>query len=404
LTPVATAAASCVALGGKRIVVDAWGMRAYFRRATPVLRFSRRPTEAATLDGRAAMSTQNLNRRSCLRIAAGGCTVALLPMASVWARGQHGSAAHGVAGVDTMYSMVYATMKLGFFAAEGLDVEHINSQSGPRAKQMLAAGQVLIATAGINDSVALSLAGKPSTVVFSLDRRVPLANILVHKDNLGPGKLQTVADLAGKTIAVTQPQSTTWLMAMYLADRFGIQDKLTIRGLGDSMTMLGAVKSKQVDATIATLSMMDAAVQEGWGAALFDVTDEATWKQVFGGDVPGLGCYVLSALMDQRGPAIQAFVNAMVMGSDWVRARSPEALVELIGADYLSGLPQHAVLRAVASYKKSLWNFSNVLDKAGYDRLMAIMGDGRQFSHEELRRVPYDKAVDMRFVRHARHL
>jgi NitT/TauT family transport system substrate-binding protein len=317
-----------------------------------------------------------------LRIGAGGCAIAMLPASSVWARGQHGSAAHGVAGVDAMYSMLYATMKLGFFAAEGLDVEHINSQSGPRSKQMLAAGQVLIATSGINDSVALSLAGKPSTVVFSLDRRVPLANILVHKDNLGPGRLQTVADLAGKTIAVTQPQSTTWLMAIYLAERFGIKDKVTVRGLGDSMTMLGAVKSKQVDATIATMSMIDAAIQ---------------------GDVPGLGCYVLSESIDTRGAAIQAFVSAMVKGSDWIHANSPEAIGELICADYLSGMPKHAVLRAAASYQKSLWNYSNVLDKPGYDRLMAIMGNGRQFSNEELRRVPYETAVDMSFVRRARH-
>ena len=328
----------------------------------------------------------------------------MLPASSVWARGQYGSAAHGVAGVDTMYSMVYAAMKLGFFALEGLDVEQINSQSGPRSKQMLAAGQVLIATTGVNDSVALTLAGKASSVVFSLDRRVPLANILVHKDNLGPGRLQTVADLAGKTIAVTQPQSTAWLMAIYLADRFGIKDKVTVRGLGDTMTMLGAVKSKQVDATIATLSMVDAAVQEGWGAPLFDVTDEGAWNQVFGGDVPGLGCYVLSESIDKRGAAIQAFVNALVKGSDWVRANTPEAIVELVYADYLSGLPKHAVLRAAASYKRSLWNYSNVLDKPGYDRLMAIMGDGRQFSNEELRRVPYEKAVDMSFVRKARRV
>ena len=50
---------------------------------------------------------------------------------------------------------------------------------------MLAAGQLFITTTGVNDSVALSLAGKPSTVVFSLDRRVPFASILVHKDNFG---------------------------------------------------------------------------------------------------------------------------------------------------------------------------------------------------------------------------
>ena len=312
--------------------------------------------------------------------------------------------AHGVAGIDAQYAMIYAAMKLGCFGAEGLEVEHINSQSGPRSKQMLAAGQLLITTTGVNDSVALSLAGKPSTVVFSLDRRVPLANILVRRDNLGPGKLQTVTDLAGKTIAVTQPQSTTWLMAIYIADRFGIKDKITVRGLGDTMTMLGAVKSKQVDATIATLSMIDAAMQEGWGATLFDVTDERAWNQVFGGDVPGLGCYVLSESIDKRGPAIQAFVNALVKGSDWVKANSPEAIVELIYDDYLSGFPKHAALRAVASYKNSLWNYSNVVEKSSYARLMAIMGDGRQFSNAELKRVPYEEAVDMSFVRKARRI
>lgn len=350
------------------------------------------------------MSTQHLDRRSYLRIAAGSCAVAMLLASSVWARGRHGSAAHGVAGVDTMYAMVYAAMKLGCFAAEGLDVEHINAQSGPRSKQMLAARQVLIATTGINDSVALSLAGKASTVVFSLDRRVPLANILVHKDNLGPGKLQTVADLAGKTIAVTQPQSTAWLMAIYLADHFGIKDRVTVRGFGDTLTMLGAVKSKQVDATIATLSMVDAAVQEGWGAPLFDVTDDAAWNQAFGGDVPSLGCYVLSNSIDRHGAAIQAFVNALVKGSDWVRAHTPEAVVELVYADFLSGFPKHAVLRAATSYKNSLWNYTNALEPSGYARLMAVMGDGRQFSNEELRRVPYEKAVDMSFVRNARRI
>ena len=327
--------------------------------------------------------------------------VALLPAPSVWAQPRHGRVAYGVAGVDTQYSKIYAALKLGYFAAEGLEVDYINSQSGPRSKQMLAAGQLFITTTGVNDAVALTLAGKPSTVVFSLDRRVPLANILVHKDNLGPGKLQTVADLAGKSIAVTQPQSTTWLMAIYIADRFGIKDKVTIRGLGDYVTMLGALKSKQVDATIATLSMIDAAKQEGWGAPLFDVTDEASWNQVFGGDVPGLCCYVLSESIPKRSPAIQAFVNALVKGSAWVKASSPEAIVELVYADHLSGIPKQAVLRAAASYKSGLWNYGNVLDKSSYDRLMGIMGGGRQFSDEELKNVPYEKSVDMSFVRKA---
>jgi sulfonate transport system substrate-binding protein len=308
-------------------------------------------------------NTHTYDRRSFLGISAGGTLLATVPSAAVWAQARHGKIDYGVASIDALYSAIYVTLKQGYFANEGLDVNYINSQSGPRSKQMLAAGQLFITTTGVNDSVALSLAGKPSTVVFSLDRRVPFANILVHKDNLGPGKLQK---------------------------------------LGDFVTMLGAVKSKQVDATIATISMIDAAKQEGWGATLFDVTDEKTWNETFGGDVPGVGCYVLSESIEKRGPAIQAFVNAMVKGSDWVKANPPEAIVDLIYQDYLSGFPKEAALRAVRIYKDSLWNYSNVLDKATYDRLVRIMGDGRQFSNEELKGVPYEKAVDMSYVRKAR--
>jgi NitT/TauT family transport system substrate-binding protein len=350
------------------------------------------------------MQSQNFDRRSFIQISMSGAVLATLPASSIWAQPRHGRIEYGVASIDALYSAIYVTLKQGHFAAEGLDVNYINSQSGPRSKQMLAAGQLFITTTGVNDSVALSLAGKPSTVVFSLDRRVPFANILVHKDNFGPGKLQKVADLSGKSIAVTQPQAATWLMAIYIADRAGVKDKVNVRGLGDFVTMLGAVKSKQVDATIATISMIDAAKQEGWGATLFDVTDEKTWNEVFGGDVPGVGCYVLSESLQKRGPAIQAFVNAMAKGSDWVKANSPEAIVDLIYQDYLSGFPKEAALRAVRIYKDSLWNYTNVLDKSTYERLVRIMGDGRQFSNEELKAVPYEKAVDMSYVRTARRI
>jgi NitT/TauT family transport system substrate-binding protein len=350
-------------------------------------------------------ATRGIDRRSFIRIAAGGAALIAVPAAPVWAQAaRHGKMEYGVASIDSLYSAIYVTLKQGYFATEGLDVSYINSQSGPRSKQMLAAGQLFITTTGVNDSVALSLAGKASTVVFSLDRRVPFANILVHKDNFGPGKLQAVKDLAGKSIAVTQPQAATWLMAIYIADRAGIKDKVTVRGLGDFVTMLGAVKSKQVEATIATISMIDAAKQEGWGVPLFDVTDEKTWNETFGGDVPGVGCYVLSENIAKRAPAIQAFVNAMVKGQDWVKANSTEKIVDLIYQDYLSGFPREAVVRAVNVYKGSLWNYTNVLPKETYDRLIRIMGDGRQFSNEELKAVPYEKSVDMSFVRKARNL
>src|SRR5687767_4126114 len=99
-----------------------------------------------------------VDRRTFVRIAAGGLTLATLPASPLWAQAaRHGSMEYGIASIDSLYAAAYVTIKQGFFAAEGLNVTYLNSQSGPRSKQMLAAGQLFITTTGVNDSVALSL-------------------------------------------------------------------------------------------------------------------------------------------------------------------------------------------------------------------------------------------------------
>ena len=109
------------------------------------------------------MSIRKFDRRSFLRISAGGSVLAMLPAPSAWAQARLGKMEYGVASIDALYSAIYVTLKQGYFATEGLDVSYINSQSGPRSKQMLAAGQLFITTTGVNDSVALSLAGTLSS-------------------------------------------------------------------------------------------------------------------------------------------------------------------------------------------------------------------------------------------------
>ena len=136
----------------------------------------------------------------------------------------------GVAGIDPIYSAPYVAFKKGYFKEAGIDVGHLNSQSGPRTKQILTAGQVLVGCSGVNDALATTVAGKPTTVVFGLDRRITYANILIRKEDAG--KFKSIADLSGQRLAVTQLQSATWLMAVFIAEKGGAKD-VDIRGLGD---------------------------------------------------------------------------------------------------------------------------------------------------------------------------
>jgi NitT/TauT family transport system substrate-binding protein len=345
-----------------------------------------------------------LDRRGFLGLTAGGMVTLALPDRAPAQARRLGKIEYGVASVDAIYSTAYVAFKRGFFEGEGLEVNYLNSQSGPRSKQMLAAGQLFVTTTGANDSVALTLSGKPSVLVFGLDSRVGFANILVNKELHDSGKVKRLEDLAGQTLAVTQPQAATWLMAIFICDRVGIKDKVNVRGLGDLATMMGAVKTKQAAASMATLSMIEKAREEGWGIPLFDVTSDRDWTRIFGGDVPGVTCYVLEETAKRRRDVLQAFVNAMVKGSDFLKASTPEAIADVVYADYLSGFTREAVIKAIRVYKNNWWNYSNVISRESYDRLLRIMGDGRQYSNEELKKVPYEVAVDMSFVRTARKL
>ena len=312
-------------------------------------------------------------------------------------------ATFGCGSIDVIFTVAYVTLKQGYFRDAGMDVDYLNSQSGPRTKQMLAAGQLLVGASGAGDPMTVTVAGKPATLIFGLDRKITYANMLVHKDNYDSGKFRSIKDLNDQRIAVTQPQAATWLMAVFLTERAGVKGA-TFPGLGDLATMLGALKSKQVGASVATMGMMEQAVEQGFAVPIFDVTNDEAWTGTFGGDVPGLGCYVMRDSVQKQPDMLQAFVTAMAKGQDYINGNSAQTITDLIHEDYLSSFNKAAVLKTVALYKEKVFTRDNLIGKVEYERLLGIMGGGRQFTADQVKEVPYEQAVDMRFVKKARNL
>lgn len=94
---------------------------------------------------------------------------------------------------------------------------------------MLAAGQIVFGATAATAAPALTLAGKPATLVFGFDRKLTYANVIVRREDFDSGKIKSLKDLAGKRVGATQPQSSTWLMALYLMQKAGVADKVDIR-------------------------------------------------------------------------------------------------------------------------------------------------------------------------------
>ena len=60
------------------------------------------------------------------------------------------------------------------------------------------------------------------------------------------------------------------------------------------------------------------------------------------------------------------------------------------------------MLSSIELYKQTVWLQDNIITEDAYNRMAGIMGEGRQFSNEDMVKVPYERCVDMSFVRKAR--
>lgn len=344
------------------------------------------------------------NRRRVLAAAGVLAGIGLVNGRVAFAQPKLGRVAYGQGSIDPFFAAGYVALKKGYFGEGGLDVEYLNSQSGPRTNQLLAAGQIVFGATAATAAPALTLAGKPATLVFGFDRKLTYANVIVRREDFESGKIKSLKDLAGKRVGATQPQSSTWLMALYLMQKAGVADKVDIRPLGDLATMLGALKTGSVSASMATMSMMEQARQEGWGVPIFDATTESSWNEFMGGDVPGIAALTLQDTIQKRPEVVQAFVTGLVRAQDFISANSAAVVTDAIYDDYLNAFPREAIEKTLGVYKETVFLKDNLITQEAYDRMTAIMGDGRQFSNDEIKTVPYDRCVNMSFVRRARGL
>ena len=104
---------------------------------------------------------------------------------------------------------------------------------------------------------------------------------------------------------------TNHVWASYYMETMGLDDKVTWIGTGNVDTMMGTLKTKQVDVLINSPIDPEGFGGAGLGALLFDGTDEAVWAKYIGGKVPVTSHFTLQATIDKDPPKMQAFVTAL---------------------------------------------------------------------------------------------
>jgi NitT/TauT family transport system substrate-binding protein len=273
-----------------------------------------------------------IRRRQFVCVAA---SAAAFGVTAARAEGKTGTGVYPVA-VPTYQNMFVAQAK-GFFKDEGYEFKLIQGGSGVKTREIIASRQGDFGIADIQHVLQLNKNGRPARALMSLDQRAPGVRFAIRKDLFDQG-VDTVQKFAawkrpdGKRaiLGVSSLGGTSHLWSNYFMESMGLADKVTWVGVGNVDTMLGSLKSKQIDVLSSAISVVSEAEKNGWGKVIYSPSDEKTWNSVIGGPVPVNTNYCLSSTIEKEPEKVQAFTNAAWRAQQWIKANSPENILGVI--------------------------------------------------------------------------
>jgi NitT/TauT family transport system substrate-binding protein len=282
------------------------------------------------------MYSTTLNRRRFVAAAAAGAAVLAVPHLHAQSKLEKTKVAIAVGGKASFYYLpLTLAEQLGYFKAEGLEVEISDFAGGARALQAVVGGSADVVSGAYEHTINLQSKSQFFRA-FVMQGRAPQIAMGVSIKTMPLYK--SVADLKGKRIGVTAPGSSTNMVANLVLSRAGLKaSDVSYIGVGTAAGALAALRSGQIDAICNIDPVMTMLEQKGDVKIISDTRTLKGTVEVFGGSMPS-GC--LYAPMDyvQKNPnTCQALANAMVHGLKWLQTAGPSDIIKTVPESYLLG-------------------------------------------------------------------
>ena len=304
------------------------------------------------------MTHTKLSRRTVLgTMAAVGSTLTAPGIGS--ARAQARSVTLAVGSSIINYVPAPMAAKLGYYKAEGLDVQTQDFQSGgSKALQALVGGSVDVVVGSYDHTISMQAQGKRIVGTVLLNT-LPGVVFVVRKDLAD--KVRDGRDLKGLKVGVTTLGSSTDMFARYWAARSGLAPKdIQILAVGSGAPGMVALETKNVDVLgcydpIATLIQ-----QRDLGRVLVDSRTDDGANDIFGGSYPFACLYATAGYIEKNPETMQKLVNALMRTLDWLHATPPDQIVDALPA--ASRIEDRALSVEVVARSKPMFSTTGLFD------------------------------------------
>jgi len=225
--------------------------------------------------------------------------------------------------------------ELGYFNAEGLNVNIVDFAGGARALQAVVGGSADVVSGAFEHTVNMQFKGQPMRA-FVLQGLAPQIVLGVNPKTMP--NFKSIADLKGKKIGVTAPGSSTHIMLNFVLAKAGLKPSdVSVIGVGASNGAVAAMRSGQIDAISNLDPVITLLQRSGDLRIVVDTRQPAEAERVFGGPMPA-GCLYAPVPFVERHPnTVQALTNAMVRANKWIQQAGPGDIIKVVPESYLLG-------------------------------------------------------------------
>jgi NitT/TauT family transport system substrate-binding protein len=238
--------------------------------------------------------------------------------------------------------------RLGYFQAQGVNVELRSEAAGVEARDALLSGAVHGVIGFYDHTIVLQAKGKLVQSVVQL--AVSSGEALMVSARLAE-HVRTPADLKGRMVGVTGLGASTSFLTRYVALGHGVRaNELNLVPVGAGDRFIVAMREGAIDAGMTTEPTISRLLKSGEAQILVDLrTPEATVKAL-GGLYPSSCLYVSSAWAERNRPQVQRLVTALVSALAYIQAHSAEEIAAAMPAEYAAG-DRALYVKAIAAAK-----------------------------------------------------
>lgn len=276
----------------------------------------------------------------------------------------------------------FLAKRLGYFEAEGVDVQFVWAEHG---EYLAKSGQI---PAVLNGEADLTIGGPMVTMKMQSDGTARLVNFCsaVQKNPWFLASRAPIANfewsmLQGRTIIDVSRITTASLSLRWILDKNGITAK-TVETGPDENAAFEAFIAGEGDFALHSLHALGPYLADG---RLFIATDLASAT----GNLPWSAYIALPATIEKRRADFLGFMRAIGRAQQWIAETSAKDIFTLVAEDY-PGYPPAGLIKAISLYKDmDVWPATPLISKEDFERFRSLLMDVGWFKTA----VPYEEQV-----------